>query len=767
LFELDLETETLRRAAPDDPAWPDLGAPQVEAMLTDLDGGLWIGTWGGGLRRLSPMALLLAKARRADLIPEAIEGADVTAVRADRRGGTWFGTANGILARVDTSGSLDRRQTTRAAGVAPTILDVTEDSAGRIWYGADQDLVRLDPATGQAATFRHDPADPASLGAGFVRVVTTDTLGRLWVGTGEGGVQRLDPAGRVVERHRHDPADPHSLSDDYVTAIYEDTDGRLWVGTRSGGLNILDPASGRAERYAPDPLDPESLGHHYVTAIHKDRRGRIWIATSGGGFALARPAGAGGRLRFERFTEENGLVDNDVMAILEDDDGSLWLPTRRGLARFDPDGARFVSLLASDGLPSAEFEPGCATRAGDVLYFGTIKGPIALRAGTTFPQVRPSPTVVTSIRTPTGEVRTDRPVWSLDRLSVPYGGWLTIDLAVLDYAPRQRHRYAYRLGGDWIDLGPTRQITFTQLKPGRYRFSARGRNAAGEWSAPTSDLAIDVVPPFWMTGWFRGLLVAGLAAAAVVVHRVRLSAVERRNRELEALYEQREHARRDLADAYERLSLLTRRLEAAKEDERQRIARELHDDMGPSLTAVIINLQLLARGAATGLATRIHDTIGIVDRLVQRVRDLSLDLRPPLLDELGLGVALRGYLETQTSRSGQDIAVDIGPDLENLPPGVQVHCFRVVQEAVTNAIRHASARRITVTAGRDGEDVVLSVRDDGRGFDVQRALATLSGRSVGLLGMLERVKSLGGALVIESAPGKGTEVNARIPAAGA
>src|SRR5262249_36969202 len=151
-------------------------------------------------------------------------------------------------------------------------------------------------------------------------------------------------------------------------------------------------------------------------------------------------------------------------------------------------------------------------------------------------------------------------VWDLGHLSIPYGQWLSMDLAVLDYAPGSRHRYAYRLGGDWIDLGPTRQITLTQLRPGTHRFQARGCNAAGVWSEPTAPRVIEVVPPFWMTGWFRATSLLGLAVAVVVGHRARLAAVQRRNRELLALHEQRERARGDLSAAYERLSLLTRRL---------------------------------------------------------------------------------------------------------------------------------------------------------------------------------------------------------------
>ncbi|MCI0657700.1 MAG: histidine kinase [Acidobacteria bacterium] len=765
LQELDERTGELRAWGQGDTGRPALGSDQVEALLTDSAGALWIGTWGGGLRRISPSALLLSEGRVAARIPAKLKDEGIASFLIDRQGGIWYGSSGGDLWRVNSADGSLRHFPLEARANSPTrsIFAMTQDHAGWIWAGTSLDLVRLDGNSGKAIHFRHDPHDAASIGPGYVRAVLKGRAGELWIGNGEGGVQRLDASGRVITRFVRDPSRSDSLSDNYVTALHEDAEGTLWVGTRSGGLNALDTASGRITRYLPDPGDPHSLSHHCVTSLLEDRHGRLWVATAGGGLNRVE-RGAGGSLRFQRTLESDGLVDNDVMAILEDDDGSLWLSTRRGIARFDPTTSKFLSIHASDGLPSAEFEPGSAARSSRALYFGSVKGPVAVPAGTEFPRLLPSPMIVTSIRTPAGEVRGSRPVWDMERLELPYGEWLSLELAVLDYSPEHRHRYAYRLRGKWVDLGPTGAITFTGLEPGVHRFAARGRNSEGVWSQPTAELRIEVVPPFWMTGWFRGSAVLAIFALAVIGHRLRLSSVERRNRELVALHDQRERARKELTLAYERLLLLTGRLEAAKEDERQRIARELHDELGPSLTAVIINLQLLARNpSAPSSLSKIPDAINMVDQLVQRVRDLSLDLRPPLLDELGLSAALRGYLETQSERTGLDIPVEVGASVEGLPPEIEIHAFRVVQEAVTNAVRHAHASRVQVKVERRDGILMLAVKDDGRGFDVSKTLESIAGKSLGLLGMTERIRSLGGEIVIDSSAGRGTEIRARIP----
>jgi signal transduction histidine kinase len=191
----------------------------------------------------------------------------------------------------------------------------------------------------------------------------------------------------------------------------------------------------------------------------------------------------------------------------------------------------------------------------------------------------------------------------------------------------------------------------------------------------------------------------------------------------------------------------------------------LHDELGPALTAVIINLHLVRENPAAA-EERVADTIALADRLVDQVRDLSLDLRPALLDELGLVPALRGYIETEAKRAGISIdVVEDGP-VRELPAEVEITAFRLVQEAVTNVIRHAGADTVHVTVRRDNGELELSVTDDGRGFDVDSTLAGPAAGALGLIGMHERVQNLGGELNIDSAPGRGTIVRGRMSVKG-
>jgi two-component system sensor histidine kinase UhpB len=219
----------------------------------------------------------------------------------------------------------------------------------------------------------------------------------------------------------------------------------------------------------------------------------------------------------------------------------------------------------------------------------------------------------------------------------------------------------------------------------------------------------------------------------------------------------------ELRAANERLATLSKRLMHAQEDQRRAIARELHDEIGQALTALRISLQA-ARRAHPVPAPQLNDGIRIAEQTLHQVRDLSLDLRPSLLDDLGLVPALRWYIDRQAQRTGLAIVFEADAPEERLPADLEIACFRFVQEALTNVARHAQASQVRVRLQRLEPGLALEVADDGVGFDVADTLDEAAhGGSIGLLGMRERVQLAGGHMEIESREGKGSLVRARFP----
>lgn len=760
VFAVDTATRRWERAPLPRPAGSSdpLSRPILSiAATTHL---LIVGTWGDGVFRApleAPPFRLLTRGPG----DQGLRHANVTAVLAtDEPGRPWAGSFGGGPQRVDVeAGSVapsggDSGELIRLSGVVS--LAVAKDGAR--FAGTTDGLYRFSADGGQLALEAHVDGQAGTIGRGYVSALLPSG-DDLWVGVGGSGLFRRDAATGRFAAFVHDPAAPESLSGNYVTSLSNAPDGRIWVGTRSNGLNRCSTAPFRCERF--DGLQPgvPALGHHHVTALRADGSGGLWVATSGGGLRRAK-FGEGDRvLGFDHWGTDNGLLSDGVMSFEFDDDGSLWLATRQGLSRLDPASGRVVNHVPQSGLPVSHFNTGASSADERFIYFGSVGGLVSVPKGLPMQQRPPSPVRFTGVERVVGGKTTLLAPEAIDgRLDVGIDEVLMAEFAVVDFT-ETTHEYSYRLhaGDPWTPLGHRRQLTFVGLAPGEYALEVRGRDAFGGWNA-SQPLAFEVVPPFWMTWWFRGVVLVAAVLLALALHRVRLRSLRERNALLERLQDERE-------EAYAGLRQLMRRLESAKEDERGRISRELHDELGQTLTAAKLNLQMLRRTITdAGTGQRLDEAVGMVDGMIRQARDIARGLRPPLLDEAGLVPALEHHLKSLAARSGTRIEFDVTPGVPRIASDIDTTVFRLVQEAVGNALRHSRARTIRVTLGDEPGALRLVVDDDGVGFDPAAvSLSARRGEHLGLLGMTERVRGVGGTIELESRPGEGCRISVRIP----
>ncbi|HKI37558.1 MAG TPA: response regulator [Gemmataceae bacterium] len=240
----------------------------------------------------------------------------------------------------------------------------------------------------------------------------------------------------------------------------------------------------------------------------------------------------------------------------------------------------------------------------------------------------------------------------------------------------------------------------------------------------------------------------------------------RRNEELALAIRYCEETEGRLRESEGRLRVLSRQLLKAQEAERRRLVCELHDEIGQLFGALKLELYNLQRIPPEQVPAQLAECVALVDRATQQVRQLSVDLRPPMLDEFGLVPAVRWYLERLGQRAGFSGQLAVADGFGRLGPELEITCFRIIQESLTNVIRYAGARTVGVELRRDGPELLLAVRDDGAGFDVGAAHErSLHRGSIGLLGMQERAQLVGGQLEVESAVGRGTTIRARFPLA--
>jgi signal transduction histidine kinase len=321
---------------------------------------------------------------------------------------------------------------------------------------------------------------------------------------------------------------------------------------------------------------------------------------------------------------------------------------------------------------------------------------------------------------------------------------LQIDYTALSLVASEKVLFRYKLEGwdrDWQDVGNRRQAFYDNLPPRSYRFRVIAANNSGVWNATGASLDFAIAPAFYQTAWFVALSAGALLAVLWGAHRMRLRIVETHEREISALNEQ---------------------LMKAQEQERTRIAGELHDGIMQEMLAVTMMLGTAKRrisDAAEGKAT-IDKAQQKLIQLGTDLRQLSHELHPPMLQEAGLPEAVREYCDQFSTGCRIPLSCAADEEVRDLSRGAALALFRILQEALGNAAKHAHAKQITVRLTRSEGVVTLVVSDDGVGFD--RTQLGVS-RGLGLITIRERAGQLNGTFEVETAPGLGTTLRVVIP----
>jgi signal transduction histidine kinase/ligand-binding sensor domain-containing protein len=751
----------------------DASSPALQTLsLASNHDSIMVGTWGGGVLRAplaDPDVRLLT--RKTD--GSGLRNKSVSAVLGTSTAGQpWVGTLGPERVDVTTETVIASARSASDPIRRTNVLSLAITEDGEHFAGSASGLHRFGPGGDGLDGRPIAAADAGGLGLGYIRALLPAGRRGLWVGSSRRGLMLRDPGTGQFTRYSIDTSPNEQRAVDYVTALALAPDDWLWVGTRVAGLRRCRIQPWSCELIAAPVRGRDGMGRQHVTALRYDPAGALWVATDGGGlFRVSRGDGPAG-VRVERWGEAQGLLGDAIMSIEQDSDGTLWLGTREGLSRLDPTTGSVANLVVAAGLPAGTFSAGASSTDADFLYFGSSEGLVSIRKGSRMAVRPPAPVRITAAQRSGGSSRVALgPAELATGFELRPGENLTLEFAVLDFF-ETGHDYEYRLNdGVWMPLGQSRRLTIARPEPGRYQLEVRGRDAFGQWNS-CPPLVFDVVPPLWKNTWFRALALAATVLLLAALHLLRLRGLRRRNAALVLLQRQREEAleranrsQRELEEASAGLRQLTSRLESAEEQARSRISRELHDEFGQTLTAAKINLQMLrSKTADPVVVQRLDDSVGMVDRMIRQARDIARSLRPPLLDEAGLVPALEDHLKALARRSDVRIDFDADPIVANPPKELSMTVFRVIQEAVSNALRHAHASTIRVALRDDSDALSVVVEDNGVGFDPEAVGRRVRrGEHLGMLGMTERVRSVGGTIEIDSRPGAGSRIRIRIP----
>ena len=720
----------------------------VYSIIGDTEGGLWMGTFYGGVVYVSPVG----KRFDAFTADDGLTGNVVSRFCEDQQGRVWVAS--------DDGGLLCFLPQQRHFATYPHQAELSRLNVhalallnNQLWIGTyTNGVFRLNLDNGQLRQYTRT-ANASSLDDNSAYAILHDSQGRTWVGTMD-GLNLYNPATDDFSRIGKTQA--------LIIDIDEDREGHLWLSTQGGGLWQVDPKTRQMKQHLHDENKAGTLPDNQVNCVHTDATGRLWVGTLSG---LCHFDKATGRFTSVAVTEPVG----NVMGIVEDQ-GALWLSTDQGVVRYEPTGQEGTGqrFTRQDGLVSEQFQPNSCLKTSDGrIYLGTTSGfnsflPYQIKANSVMP-----PVFITSLEVAGQQARTEGGLPLDLSLTAEYSfthdeaRMLSLSFASLSYCSPEKNQYAYKLEGfdrDWNYVVGQQKATYTNLPAGIYTFRVKATNNDGIWSENEATLRITVHPPFWWSWWAR--LFYLLLAVAVLWYYVRFrlkQAEQRHQQELQRMQEQKEKEVREA-----RLNFFTM------------IAHEIRTPVS------------LIIGPLEKLKNLKIDDLDIIDRNAHRLLELVnqlLDFRkveqqrlvmhfaPHNINDLirSIGERFRPTFE----QGGKRFTI-VEPDSTLTAIIDREGVTKVVSNLLTNANKYAKSQvELRCVAGPGDDHFSIIVADDGVGIreeDIQhifepffQAQENKPGTGIGLNIVQNIVDQHHGTISVKSEVGHGATFTVVLP----
>ncbi|MEI6076444.1 MAG: two-component regulator propeller domain-containing protein [Verrucomicrobiota bacterium] len=692
----------------------------ILTLFAGPDSFLWVGTQSGGLNRIG------AKKLSAYHLMDGASECQLRSLAQTADGELWAGTYGQGLYCWKGAQKGPLQDASAHGHLLVEALQAGRD--GSLWWGAGPALYQW--RNGKLiARF----SDTPWLIGDRVWSLCEDRDTGLWVGTYNGKVGQLIQ-GKFTQ-HKGFSGKP-------VTSLAQETDGTLWIGSLGGGLTRLQNEN--LTLFSTRNGLPSDL----VRTLHLESDGTLWIGTDGGG--LSRWSHG----QLASFSVRQGLLDDIVLQILEDDDGNLWLGCNRGICRVSKrdlaavaggqaETVHALNLGVSEGMPAEEcvgnFGGAMKTRNG-ILCFATAKGivtidPHAQGQASALPAI-----LMEEVLLDKQPLSNQSPTGSNPAVTIPAGRHaLEFHYTGIGFEAPEKIQFRYRLEGfdpSWTDAGDIRVARYNYIPPGTYRFHVQAGNLNGQWNEPGAGMSFVVSAFFWQKPWFLVLLTSlliGLLALGI----------------------------RDLERRRYRARLKRMEQERAMENERVRIARDLHDELGSSLTYISMSITDIGQSpevSAEKLKARVEKISGFAVRTARALDEIVWAVNPRNDSLRSLVEYLTQFTRELFENTQVHCRFQIAEDLPEvpLPPEMRHNLFLVVKEALTNSLKHSRATEISLSATTRGSQMEICLQDNGAGFDA--VVIESRGERNGLENMRQRIAALGGQFAIQTRPGQGTTI---------
>lgn len=570
-----------------------------------------------------------------------------------------------------------------------------------------------------------------------IKTIQSDSKGNVWVSTPKGLFKTRDF--EVIEKYTK----KDGLPNNNVDFILEAKNGALWFGTQQGISKLEN------EKFTNYSIK-DGLAGNRIRTIYEDSDRTLWVGTYGNGLSRFKDG------KFFNYSSNEGLYHNSVFQIFEDKNENFWIGGNQGIYRvakrelndFADRKIKHINSVGygkEDGMPSVEvnggWQPAGMIASDGKLWFPTMGGITIIDPN----NIKTNPNVPNAL---IEEVTIERePTEFRDGLTVGVGkDDVEIHYTAPSFIKPKQIRFKYKMEGineDWIEAGTRRTAYYSYLPPGDYTFRLLVANSDGVWNEKETTLQIRVLAPFYRTNWFYASVILGIIGIAFLLHRYRVAQFEKRN-ELQVAF--------------------SRQLITLQEDERKRIAAGLHDGLSHQLIIIknwsAIALQMLKSGRK--VEEQLEEISETSLQALNEVREITNDLRPHKIDNLGLTDTIKSMVKKAKSASGINFELEADAIDHLLNKEDEVIFYRIIQECINNVIKHSEAKNAFVSIKNGSNTIKVRISDDGKGFiQKDKSIAKIKS-GFGLTGIVERIKMLGGKQTINSELGKGTTIDIKI-----